>query len=89
MTPEEELEKRELRKEVKTILTGLTEGYAEILRLKYYQGLSMVEIAQKLKTTVKAVESKLSRARVAFREKWTATVSFQRKLESIKINPKS
>ena len=70
LTPDENLEKQELRKEVKKILSGLTEGYSQILRLKYYHGLSMVEIAQKMKTSVKAVESRLSRAREAFRYKW-------------------
>lgn len=71
LSPEEELEKKQLRKEVKNILVSLSEGYSEILRLKYYQGLSMLEIAQKMKTTVKAVESRLSRAREAFRRNWT------------------
>jgi len=70
LTPDENLEKQELREEVKKVLSGLTEGYSQILRLKYYHGLSMLEIAVKLKTTVKAVESKLSRAREAFRENW-------------------
>jgi len=70
LSPEEEFEKNQLRKEVKNILVSLSEGYSEILRLKYYQGLSMGEIAQKMKTTVKAVESRLSRAREAFRHRW-------------------
>lgn len=70
--PEEELLKQELRKEVKQVLGRLTEGYSSILRLKYYQGLSMAEIAEKLGMTVKAVESKLSRAREAFRVQWNA-----------------
>jgi len=70
LSPDEELEKEELRKEVKKVLNALSEGYQEVLRLKYYQGLSMAEIARKLKITVKAVESRLSRARVAFRLEW-------------------
>jgi len=68
--PEEELLKEELRKEVKQVLSRLTEGYALILRLKYYHCLSMAEIAVKLNLTIKAVESKLSRAREAFRIEW-------------------
>ncbi len=68
--PEEELLEEELRKEVKQVLSRLTEGYSLILRLKYYQGLSMGEIAKSLGLTVKAVESKLSRAREAFRIEW-------------------
>lgn len=69
--PEEELLKQEVRKEVKEVLERLSEGYSQILRLKYYQGLSMREIAQKLGITVKAVESKLTRAREAFRTEWS------------------
>jgi RNA polymerase sigma-70 factor (ECF subfamily) len=68
--PEEELLKKELRKEVKKTLSRLTEGYAQVLRLKYYQDLNMEQIAQKLGMTVKAVESRLSRAREAFRKEW-------------------
>jgi len=68
--PDEEFEKQELRKEVREILSCLSEGYREVLRLKYYQEMSMVEIARKLKTTVKAVESRLSRARETFRDNW-------------------
>jgi RNA polymerase sigma-70 factor (ECF subfamily) len=70
LTPDESLEKKELGKEVKKVLSELTEGYSQILRLKYYQGFSMVEIAERLKTSVKAVESRLSRAREAFRLEW-------------------
>jgi RNA polymerase sigma-70 factor (ECF subfamily) len=68
--PEEELLKGELRKEVKEVLGKLTEGYSLLLRLKYYQGLSMEEIAGKLGVSAKAVESRLSRARAAFRAEW-------------------
>ena len=71
LTPDENFEKQELRKEVKKVLSCLSEGYSEILRLKYYQGFSMGEIARKMKTTVKAVESRLSRAREAFRHRWS------------------
>jgi len=70
--PEEELLKKELRKEVKKTLSGLTEGYSQILRLKYYQGLSVKEIARKLRLTVKAAESRLSRARLAFQKEWAS-----------------
>lgn len=72
LIPDEELEKQELRKEVKHILSCLSEGYGKILRLKYYQGFSMVQIARDLKLTVKAVESRLSRARKAFKDTWSA-----------------
>ncbi len=72
LSPDESYEKQELRKEVKKILSCLAEGYSQILRLKYYKELSMSEIAKQLKTTIKAVESRLSRARKAFRKYWVA-----------------
>ena len=55
LTPDERLEKQELGKEVKKVLSGLAEGYSQILRLKYYQGLSMAEIAGSLKTTANII----------------------------------
>lgn len=69
--PDEKLEKEELRKEVKKVLATLSEGYREILRLKYIDELSMKQIARLVKTTVKAVESKLGRAKKEFKKKWT------------------
>jgi len=70
LTPDERVEKMELRKEVKQVLSVLTEGYKEVLRLKYIDGFSVAQIAKKAKTTIKAVESKLTRAREAFRDRW-------------------
>lgn len=76
LTPDENFEKQEIRKEVKKVLSCLKEGYSQILRLKYCHGLSMLEIAERLKTTVKAVESRLSRAREAFRHAWRKNGQF-------------
>lgn len=70
LSPDERLEKEELKKEVKKVLGSLIEGYREILRLKYLEGLSMAEIASLAKTSVKSVESRLSRARQAFKKEW-------------------
>jgi len=72
--PEEEILEKEARKEVKKVLNRLSEGYSLVLRLKYYSGMSMDEIARKLGMTIKAVESKLSRAREAFRKEWANRV---------------
>ena len=59
----QELEKK--RKIVET-LKNLSEGYSQVLRLKYMQGFSMKEIAEKTGDSVKAIESRLTRARLAF-----------------------
>lgn len=68
--PEEESLKNELKKEIKGVFRDLSEGYRKLLRLKYVDGRSMKEIAVSLKTTVKAVESKLVRAKKAFKQQW-------------------
>lgn len=64
--PEQILLRKEFEEKVKGTMTSLSEGYQEILRLKYYRGLTMIEIAERLNETVKAVESRLFRARKAF-----------------------
>jgi len=64
--PEQVMLRGEFEKEVKKTLAQLSEGYREILRLKYYQGLTVAQIAQKLHESVKTIESRLFRARAAF-----------------------
>lgn len=64
--PEQELLKNEFEQEVRSTLSGLCEGYREVLRLKYYQGLKVIEIAKSLNESTKAIESRLGRARKAF-----------------------
>lgn len=66
LSPERALEEREIKEKVIRTLRAMGEGYSQILRLKYIHGLSHREIAKKLKKSVKAVESKLARARRAF-----------------------
>ncbi len=68
--PEKEYLKEELKEEVKNVLNQLSEGYEQILRLKYIEGLSMKAIAKRLKITTKAVESRLYRARKRFKHLW-------------------
>lgn len=70
LSPERVLEEKEIKGEVIKTLKNLSEGYSRILRLKYIDGLSYQEIAERLEKTVKAVESKLARARQAFAIAW-------------------
>lgn len=70
--PEQELLKKELSDQVKATLGNLDQKYRQVLRLKYDQGLTVAEIAQKLNETVKTVESRLFRARQAFAKAFTA-----------------
>lgn len=51
-------------------LAELPDRYEQALRLKYLDGLSVAEMAARLGESEKAVESLLTRARQAFREKY-------------------
>jgi RNA polymerase sigma-70 factor (ECF subfamily) len=68
--PEGESLKEELKEEIKKTLKEMSEGYRQILRLKYIEGLSLKQIAKQLGTTPKAIESRLARARKAFQKLW-------------------
>ncbi|MGB9911503.1 MAG: RNA polymerase sigma factor [Microgenomates group bacterium] len=73
--PEQEFLKKEFLKRVNETFNQLSEGYREVLRLKYIEGLTVKEIAQKLNETVKAIESRLFRARKAFTKAFAANYS--------------
>ena len=77
--PEQLILKKEVETEmggrVRTSLSRLSEGYQEVLRLKYYQGLTVLEISQKLNETAKAIESRLTRARKAFAKVYLTDLS--------------
>ncbi len=64
--PELAYQELETKRRILKSLKKLSEGYGQILRLKYVDELSMKQIARKLNLTVKAVESRLTRARLAF-----------------------
>ena len=68
--PEEELMEAEIKKRIKIVFRKLSEGYGKILRLKYVEGNSVAQVADILGITLKAAESRLSRARFAFRKVW-------------------
>ena len=70
LTPERDVLKNELKEEIKKTMMELSKGYKDILRLKYIEGMKINEIAKNLKLTIKAVESKLIRAKKKFRKAW-------------------
>ena len=70
LTPERDVLKNELKEEIKKTFGEINTGYKEILRLKYIEGMKVSEIAKNLKLTIKAVESKLIRAKKKFKEAW-------------------
>ena len=73
--PEQILLRKEFEERVKTTMASLGEGYQEVLRLKYYQGLTVIQIARRLNETFKAIESRLFRARKAFAKAFFADSS--------------
>ncbi len=70
LSPERDALKNELVSEIKKTMSEIGEGYKELLRLKYIDGLKVADIAKLMKTSVKAVESKLIRAKLKFRTSW-------------------
>lgn len=63
---DDEIEKKELARQIQKVISGLPDDYQIILRLKYMDGVRVKEIARKLSLTFKATESLLFRARKAF-----------------------
>ncbi|HEX8923746.1 MAG TPA: RNA polymerase sigma factor [Patescibacteria group bacterium] len=80
ISPERDALKNELKAEIKKTFKEIGAGYRKILRLKYVKGLKVSEIAEVLEMSVKAVESKLMRARKRFGENWDYDVKKNQKL---------
>jgi RNA polymerase sigma-70 factor, ECF subfamily len=74
-SPEREYERRELGRAVRIALDHLPRRYADALEWKYMGGHSVNEIAERLRTTPKAAESLLTRARQAFRDAFAELVA--------------
>ena len=66
--PENAFDRAEIGRLVQVALDQLPSHYGSALEWKYLEGLSVKEIAGKLKLSPKAVESLLTRAREAFRD---------------------
>lgn len=70
LSPEFILERKRIQEKIIACFLQLTEGYRQILRLKYIEGLKTHEVAFELKISQKAAEMRLRRARLAFVEAW-------------------
>lgn len=66
--PDAALESEYLRDLVGAIMGSIPQEYSKLLEMKYVSNKSVKEIAGKVHKTEKAVESQLTRARIAFRE---------------------
>jgi len=69
--PERDVLKNELKSEIEKTFRELREGYGKILRLKYIDGWRISKIATMTKLSVKAVESRLMRAKKQFQQIWS------------------
>lgn len=65
-----ELERRDRAERIARALAALPDRYEAVLRAKYFDGQSMADIAAAWDQTPKAIESLLTRARLAFREEY-------------------
>ncbi len=83
LSPELALEEKEMKQKIIHCFLELTEGYREILRLKYIEGLSVRQIARRGQKSVKAVEMHLRRARLAFRKLWHEEEAYQKDFSSL------
>ncbi|MBU1118118.1 RNA polymerase sigma factor [Patescibacteria group bacterium] len=68
--PERDALKNEIKEEIRKTMSELKEDYRKILRLKYVEDWKSRQIATLMKISVKAVESRLIRARKQFQELW-------------------
>ncbi|MCP4898515.1 MAG: sigma-70 family RNA polymerase sigma factor [bacterium] len=66
--PEQQTARSELRNLIHVALDRLPVHYGQALEWKYLEGISVKEIAVRMKSTPKAVESMLTRARNAYRD---------------------
>lgn len=66
--PDVALDRQEVARLVRLTLDYLPTRYGDVLEWKYLEGLAVADIAQRLRSTPKAAESLLTRARAAFRE---------------------
>jgi RNA polymerase sigma-70 factor, ECF subfamily len=64
--------RQEIAHLVQAILDRLPARYGDALEWKYVEGLSVMEIAERLGVGAKAAESLLTRARTAFRDAYTS-----------------
>ena len=70
----ETVRRKEVARLVQVALDHLTPKYSQVLRWKYMQGRSVDQIAHDLNLGVKAAESLLTRARLAFRDGFSSLV---------------
>ncbi len=71
--PESILDEKLLQQRISQVFRKISPKYAQIIKLKYIEGRSVMEIAEKLSCSFKSAESILFRARKAFVEIYTTS----------------
>lgn len=66
--PDKTYENDKLRDIISSTLDSLPNDYGDILEWKYLDKLSVIQIAEKLNTSATSIQSKLARAREAFKK---------------------
>ena len=67
--PADVAQSEEMRRRVRQALEAVGEPYAGVLVQRYYEGLSIRAMAERAGESEKAIESRLQRAKEAFRER--------------------
>jgi RNA polymerase sigma-70 factor (ECF subfamily) len=75
MNPEDELEKKEKQDAVRRAIDSLPESQKTAVLLHRFQGLSYEEIAEVMRCSVSAVESRLFRAKQSLQKKLRSIIS--------------
>ena len=83
--PEQELLNKEKNKVLFTVINKVDDDSINIIKMRYYKGLSYNEISKQLSIPVGTVKGKLFRVRILLRQKFTAAHLYKMRSDSKKL----